>query len=59
MTLTAAGRRTLRRAHRLADEAVAALLPGLDDGELDALRGLLARGLGRAGAEAVVAAATA
>jgi len=46
VTLTAAGRRTLRRAHQLADEAVATLLPGLDADELDELRALLARGLG-------------
>ena len=46
VTLTAAGRRTLRRAHQLADRAVAELLPGLDADELDELRVLLARGLG-------------
>ena len=59
VTLTAAGRRTLRRAHQLADEAVAALLPGLDADELDELRALLARGLGLTGATGGVAAQSA
>jgi DNA-binding MarR family transcriptional regulator len=44
--LTKAGERTLDTADKLADEAAAALLSGLDAGELAQLHDLLLRGLG-------------
>jgi len=45
VTLTAAGARTLRKADALADDAVAALLAGLDADGLRQLRDLLTRAL--------------
>jgi DNA-binding MarR family transcriptional regulator len=44
--LTKAGERTLEKADKLADEAAAALLSGLDADELAQLHDLLLRGLG-------------
>ena len=50
--LTAAGRKTLRKATRASDQAEQRLLADLDDAEAEALRGLLSRvaGLGTGGA---------
>ena len=45
VTLTAAGRRTLRKADAIAEQTVGELLSGLDAGELAQLQALLAKGL--------------
>lgn len=45
VVLTAAGRRALAKAHTIADETVAASLPGLSPDELAQLQALLVRGL--------------
>ena len=45
VVLTSAGRRALARGHRIADETVAAALPGLSAAEREQLHALLARGL--------------
>jgi MarR family transcriptional regulator, lower aerobic nicotinate degradation pathway regulator len=45
VVLTPRGRRTLARAHEIADETVAALLPGLSAAEREQLHALLVRGL--------------